>query len=197
VHDGRLDTGILYRPVADPVLAQRVLSRESLVLALPEQHPAATFREISLQDVRDEPFILPEQHDVPGIHAAITATFADARVAPRAVQRGVWLMQTVLGLVAAGVGLAVVPSSVETVRRAGVVLRPLRDSRHRLEMAAVWRGEQVSGPLVGMLDVIEVVLRLDPTREGAIGSGLVSVHDEGVVVDPVQRGARDEHPRHG
>jgi len=92
---------------------------------------------------------------VPGIHAAITATFTDAGVAPRAAQRGVWLMQTVLGLVAAGVGLAVVPASVEAVRRSGVVLRPLRGSRHRLEMAAVWRDDQVAGPLAGLLDVME------------------------------------------
>ena len=154
VRDGRVDTGILYRPVADPELAQRVLSGENLVLALPEGHRAAGSVEISLHDLRDEPFILPEQHDVPGIHAAITATFTDAGVAPRTVQRGVWLMQTVLGLVAAGIGLALVPASVETVLRSGVALLPLRDSHHRLKMAAVWREEQATGPLAGLLDVM-------------------------------------------
>ena len=51
---------------------------------------------------------------------------------------GIWLVQTVLGLVAAGVGLAVVPSSAQTLQRRGVTLRPLRDARYRVELAAVW-----------------------------------------------------------
>lgn len=155
VQDGRLDAGALYRPVSEPGLEQRVLSREPLLLALPERHPLAGAHEIGLADVRDDPFVLPEQHDVPGIHAAITAAFAEAGVAPRAAQRGVWLMQTVLGLVAAGIGLALVPASVRAVRREGVVLHPLRDSHQKLEMAAVWRAGQVTGPLAGLLAVIE------------------------------------------
>jgi DNA-binding transcriptional LysR family regulator len=154
VHDGRLDTGILYHPVADRGLAQRVLTRESLLLALPERHPAAGSPEIALSDVRDEPFVLPEQHDVPGIHAAITAAFAEAGIAPIVAQRGVWLMQTVLGLVAAGIGLALVPASVQAVRREGVVLRPLRGTRQVLELAAVWRGGLATGPLTGLLDIM-------------------------------------------
>lgn len=159
VRDGRLDTGILYRPVTDPALAQRPLYRENLLVAMPEHHPAAASHEIALADLRDEPFILPEQHDVPGIHAAITATFTSAGVAPRTAQRGVWLMQTVLGLVAAGIGLALVPSSVAAVRRVGVALRPLRGSRPLLETVAVWQNEpvggRVRGPLAGLVEVIE------------------------------------------
>ena len=60
---------------------------------------------MTLTDLAPEPFVLPEQHDLPGLHAEVTALFADAGVAPRIAQHGVWLMQTVLGLVAAGIGL--------------------------------------------------------------------------------------------
>jgi DNA-binding transcriptional LysR family regulator len=151
VRDRRLDLGLLYRPIADPDLAQRLLATERLLLALPAGHPAATSNEVTLHDVRDEPFVLPERHDVPGIHAAVTATFADAGIAPPTAQRGVWLMQTVLGLVAAGIGLAVVPSSVAVSGRHGVVLRSIRDSRHRVELAAVWRADSDSAPLAGLL----------------------------------------------
>jgi DNA-binding transcriptional LysR family regulator len=157
VQDRRLDLGLLYRPITESGLAQRRLSSERLLLALPDGHPAARSDEVTLHDVADEPFVLPEQHDVPGIHAAVTATFADAGIAPRTAQRGVWLMQTVLGLVAAGVGLAVVPSSVEVLQRRGVTLRPLRGARHQVELAAVWRPDHDSAPLAGLLGVIDGV----------------------------------------
>ncbi|TWF80680.1 LysR family transcriptional regulator [Pseudonocardia hierapolitana] len=155
VHDRRLDLAVLYLPVSDPDLDQRRLASEELLLALPEAHPAAAARAISLADVADEPFVLPERHDVPGLHAAVTALFTDAGVTPRIAQRGVWLIQTVLGLVAAGTGLAVVPSSATALRRHGVLLRPLTDAAPRLELAAIWRRDNASSPLKGLLDVME------------------------------------------
>jgi DNA-binding transcriptional LysR family regulator len=155
VQVGRFDLGVLYRPIAGVDLAERVLSRERLLLALPDGHPAADAPEVDLADVRDEPFVLPEQHDVPGLHSAITATFADAGIAPRAAQRGVWLVQTVLGLVAAGTGLAVVPSSAEALRRRGVTLRPIHGARHTVDLTAVWHPEPSPGPLDGLLDVLD------------------------------------------
>ena len=37
---------------------------------------------MALNDVRDKPFVLPEQYDVPGLYAAVSAIFADAGIAP-------------------------------------------------------------------------------------------------------------------
>jgi DNA-binding transcriptional LysR family regulator len=115
---------------------------------------AAAARTVALADVAEEPFVLPERHDVPGLHAAVTTLFADAGVTPRVAQRGVWLIQTVLGLVAAGIGLAVVPSSAATLRRRGVALRPLAEAAHQLELAAIWRRDDASPPLSGLLGVM-------------------------------------------
>lgn len=151
VHDRSLDLAVLYLPVDEPDLAHRWLASEELLLALPEHHPAAARSTVGLADVADEPFVLPEQHDVPGLHAAVDAAFADAGVTPHVAQRGVWLMQTVLGLVAAGIGLAVVPGSVAALGRTGVVLRHLDGAAPRVDIAAVWRPDNTSPPLVGML----------------------------------------------
>jgi DNA-binding transcriptional LysR family regulator len=82
---------------------------------------------------------------VPGL---LTALFADAGVAPRRAQQGVWLMQTALGLVAAGIGLAVVPASVATLHRDGVVLRPLRGATRAVTLAAVHRRAEQPDPLL-------------------------------------------------
>jgi DNA-binding transcriptional LysR family regulator len=154
VHDRRLDLAMLYLPIGEPDLAVHPLAAEDLLLALPDDHPAADAETVALADVAGQPFVLPEQHDVPGLHAAVTALFADAGITPLVAQRGVWLMQTVLGLVAAGIGLAVVPSSVSALRRTGVTLRPIRDADHRVQLAAVWRPDHRSAPLDGLLAVL-------------------------------------------
>jgi DNA-binding transcriptional LysR family regulator len=154
VHDRRLDVAVLYLPINEPDLVHRRLASEDLLLALPEAHPAASEPTIALTDVADEPFVLPERHDVPGLHAAITALFADAGVTPRIAQRGVWLIQTVLGLVAAGIGLAVVPSSAVTLGRKGIALRRLSDGTQRLDLAAIWRPDSTSTPLKGLVRVM-------------------------------------------
>jgi DNA-binding transcriptional LysR family regulator len=110
---------------------------------------------LALNDVRDEPFVLPEQYDVPGLYAGVSAISADAGIAPCVAQSAIWLVQTVLGLVAAGVGLAVVPSSAQTLQRRGVTLRPLRDARYRVELAAVWLPDRRPAPLDRLLAVLD------------------------------------------
>jgi DNA-binding transcriptional LysR family regulator len=155
VHERRLDVAVLYLPISEPDLAQRRLASEDLLLAVPEAHPAATAPTVALTDVAGEPFVLPERHDVPGLHAAITALFDGAGITPRIAQRGVWLIQTVLGLVAAGIGLAVVPSSAAALGRQGVTLRRLTNVTRQLELAAIWRPDNASAPLKDLLGVLE------------------------------------------
>jgi DNA-binding transcriptional LysR family regulator len=155
VHDGRVDVAVLYPPISEPDLAQRHLASEELLLALPDAHPLAAAPTITLADVAGEPFILPERHDVPGLHAAVTALFADAGITPRIAQRGVWLVQTVLGLVAAGIGLALVPSSAATLRREGVTLHPLKEHpKSRLTLSAIWQKPTTSATLQHFLSVM-------------------------------------------
>ncbi|SHK16657.1 transcriptional regulator, LysR family [Pseudonocardia thermophila] len=153
---GRFDLGIMYRPVSSDGLVELLLASDELVLALPTDHPAAeNHGPVSLAAVAGEPFVMPEQHDVPGLHSAISGAFADAGIVPRIAQRGVWLIQTVLALVAAGIGLALVPAPVALHGRPGVAFRPLRGVQRRAELVAVWRPE----PVVATRDALVGLLR--------------------------------------
>ncbi len=140
-HEGRLDVSFLYLPFADPTLAQRVVSREAFVVALPEEHRLAHRRRVAVAELAGEPFILPARHGMPGLRAQVLALCHDAGFSPRALQDEVWLVQTIVGLVAAGSGVALVPESAEALGRRGVVYRPLRGATTRAELAAVWRRE--------------------------------------------------------
>jgi DNA-binding transcriptional LysR family regulator len=153
LHAGNLDISFLYLPFSDPLLDHLVIVREPFVAALPFDHPLAREPTVDVADLRDEPFVTPADHGMmPGLHAKVSAICHAAGFVPRAVQDDVWLVQTIVALVAAGVGVALVPSSSQAQARAGVVYRPLRPgSTHEAELAAVWRRTDQSPALGSFL----------------------------------------------
>ena len=54
-------------------------------------------------------------------------------------------MQTVVSLVAAGLGVALVPQSVASVKHKGVRFRPLKDRHDSLELSLTWRSMSPNG----------------------------------------------------
>jgi len=158
LRDDRLDVCFLYLPFDDPALATRVVSRERFLVALPADHPLAGRDEVDVAVLADEPFILPTRHGMPGLHARVLGICREAGFVPRPVQEDVWLVQTIIGLVAAGAGVALVPASAEALGRTGVVHRPLRHrgrSEHEVELAAVWRREDRGPVLAAFLGTLD------------------------------------------
>ncbi len=75
-------------------------------------------------------------------------------------------MQMAVGLVAAGIGLAVVPSSVAALHREGVILRELRGRRRAVTLAAVHLRETASPLLAGFLRCLPEARPGSPHRSG-------------------------------
>lgn len=152
LHEHRIDLALLYPPFEDASLATAVVAHESFVVALPEDHPLASRASIDVARLRDEPFVLPARHGMPGLHAQVLDICREAGFTPSAVQDDVWLVQTIVGLVAAGVGVAMIPASAQAQQRRGVVYRPLRHpTPHEVELAAVWRAADTSAVLQAFL----------------------------------------------
>ena len=63
-------------------------------------------------------------------------------------------MQTIVSLVSAGMGVALVPQSLRNLRRTGVVYRPLAEGTPLVETGLVWRTADVSPVLAGFIDVV-------------------------------------------
>jgi DNA-binding transcriptional LysR family regulator len=155
LHDGQIDAGFLYLPLEDASLNIECVSREALVLALPETHSLASEPEVELRALADEPFILPARYQrMPGLYGQVTETCRRAGFVPDAVQKDVWLMQTIVGLVAAGIGVALVPASVRNLRRTGVVYRPVRGLSPTVELGVIWRREDTGAVLSSFLQVV-------------------------------------------
>jgi DNA-binding transcriptional LysR family regulator len=143
LHEGRIDVAFLYLPLDDPALDQAVVARESFVAALPRDHALAAGQRVDVARLAGERFILPARHGMPSLHAQVLDICREAGFTPQAAQDDVWLVQTIVGLVAAGAGVALVPESARALRRRGVVYRPLRGrTPHEVELAAVWRRDE-------------------------------------------------------
>jgi DNA-binding transcriptional LysR family regulator len=155
LHGTQIDVGFFYLPFEEANLEFRPVSRESLVVALPEAHPLAQEPEIELHMLANEPFILPMRYKMPGLYAQVIEVCRQAGFTPRAVQKDIWLMQTIVGLVAGGIGVTLVPSSLQNFRRQGVIYRPIRSLSATVEMAAVWRRDDTSTVLRSFLRVVD------------------------------------------
>lgn len=160
MHDRRIDVSFFYLPFDDATLDVRPVLREPLVVALPESHPLVKEPEVDVRDLAGEPFVLPAHYQMPGLYAQVTEVCRRAGFVPRAVQKEVWLMQTIVGLVAGGIGVALVPASLQNLRRAGVVYKKVRDLLPTVEMGVVWRREDTSAVLRAFLEVVEEVSEL-------------------------------------
>lgn len=142
--ESRIDVGVLRPPVRREGVTSRSIGREPLVLVLPEQHPLAGKPSVGIADLRSENFIM---YAAPGsiVNEAVVRSCLAAGFNPHR-EHEVAGTSILLSLVAAGLGIALVPASVRAVALDGVVFRPVAGAE-AVELALAWR-ENDSSPLL-------------------------------------------------
>ncbi|MCY1416667.1 HTH-type transcriptional regulator BenM [compost metagenome] len=122
---GRIDVGFGRIHIKDPAIEQVLLREEPLVVALPCGHPLLG-QPLDLKRLADEPFVLYPANPRPSYADHIMALFTAQGVNIKVIQ---WTneLQTALGLVAAGLGITLVPASVQSQHRADIVYAPLSE----------------------------------------------------------------------
>ena len=140
LRDYELDVGLLVPPVVDAGFRYLPLMREPLVAALPARRRWP--RRVALASLAAETFILfPRQAGV-GLYDLIVGFCRSAGFTPRIGQEAVQ-MPTIVSLVAAGMGVALVPASLRHMRRTGVVYRAMAETSPLMEVGLAWReGEE-------------------------------------------------------
>jgi len=147
-----LDVGF-FRPTQHEkleLLETRVVLREPLLLALHADNPLARRKRLPLSALAQEPFILYSRTVSTGLHDQILALCLKAGFAPRVVQE-VHEMPTVIGLVAAGVGVALVAASMRQIHVPGVVFLPLVQSDASTDILLAWKRDGESPALRNFL----------------------------------------------
>jgi DNA-binding transcriptional LysR family regulator len=149
--DGRLDVGFLRTPGRWPGLSFETVLSERVVAALPDVHPLAKRPILRLRDLEREPLVLLTPSGSPGLRAALAGAIAQLGGEEQIVQEAAE-MQTVIGLVAAGVGVSLVPESVRALERHGVIYRPLDGDAPDVKLAMAWRAADDSPVLTAFLE---------------------------------------------
>jgi DNA-binding transcriptional LysR family regulator len=145
----------LFFPFDDETVRSKVIFREPLVVALPEAHRLASESKVEMRALADEPFILPAQYSTPSLYGKVMDICRQSGFAPRAVQKDVGLMQTIVGLVAGEIGVALVPASLRNLNRKGVVYREVQDFTPTVEMGVMWRRDNTRPVLTSFLQVVD------------------------------------------
>lgn len=124
LRSGRLDAALTRPPLVDDLTTEVVLT-EPVAAVLPAGHPLAEAEFLNLADLAQEPWVLTPRSSWEPWHRKYDRDFAAAGFAPHVVQRGS-SVQSLLALVAAGVGVTRLPLSARTLRDTGVAFVPLR-----------------------------------------------------------------------
>ena len=172
---GRIDAGLVIAPLPPRHAAQLSylpVAREPLVIAMPAELAARAGAAadldwsdvpVSLGDLADAPLVVFPRRLAPGFYDIIMDCYGAAGLAPRVGQEAIQ-MQTIVSLVSAGMGVALVPQSLRNLRRTGVVYRPLAQRATTIETGLVWRTGEVSPVLAGFIEIV----RAHAAKAGAV-----------------------------
>lgn len=137
---GEIDLGLLRPPIDLARFNSRLIARETLVLAVPTGHVLAQKAVADWQDLKGVEFIMYDSLHAKYFHNQVATCFAAEQVEPKIVQR-LTQIHSILSLVRAGVGVAVVPASAQFLGTADVEYRRFSEERFAFaELCAVWRG---------------------------------------------------------
>jgi len=139
------------RPPMPPVgLCSFRVMAEPMLVALPRNHPRARQTSVKLEQLSADPFIMYAPYEARYFHDLVVEILARGGLSPNHVQ---YLAQihSILALVHAGVGVAIVPEAADNLQFRDVVLRPIALQKPTLaELFMVWR-EQSTNPAIPIL----------------------------------------------
>ncbi|WP_111511955.1 LysR substrate-binding domain-containing protein [Mycobacterium kyogaense] len=134
---GQIDLALLRPPVVDPGLCTEIVRRDSLLVALPEGHRLSRRKGLAIGDLREEEFVAHVGGGRSVMGTVVTSLCAEAGFTPL-VRHEVQETSTLVTLVAAGLGVAIVPAPTAALDVAGVAYRPLRPRALGVDLVAAW-----------------------------------------------------------
>lgn len=138
LEEERIDLGFVRPTHASGPLHYHRVAREPMLLALPAQHQLAARPRVRLQDMEGQPLIMYSEREGRYFHERIAALFTARGSQPRYVHH-IGQTHTIMALVRAGIGLAIVPASAQHLRFEDVVFRPLWRKDVFAEIYLAWR----------------------------------------------------------
>lgn len=156
LHEVRLDLGVMRNTPLPKDLQYRLLLREPLCAVVHWAHPLADADAISIQTLANEPFVFFNSQCGSALYGEILALLYRYHIKPFITQE-VCEAMTILGLVATGLGVSILPASFRRVRLANVLWVPLTETDAVSEIWLVWSA--ICKPSVQMTNMMDLLLR--------------------------------------
>ena len=155
---GNIHAGFVRPPVTDAELTFSPLLEEPLLVALPTGHALTAARRVRAARLAGEPFVMFQRSPGLVLHDLVLGFCLQQGFAPRVAQEA---SQThaVVGLVSAGIGVALVPASAQEIRLRGVEFRPLAERSPAVGTGLAWRRDDASPVLRAFVETAGKVAR--------------------------------------
>lgn len=155
---GDIDIALLRPPIDNPAVRSETLRRDRLIAALPAEHPLAQRDHLKIVDLRNEDFIAHAGQGRSVMGGLLTGICADAGFAPR-VRHEVSETSTLVTLVAAGLGVAIVPAPTADLDIAGVTYRNLEPSSLGVDLVVARLVEGATSTVKPALEVLRLIVQ--------------------------------------
>lgn len=158
LQDESIDIGYVRLPVEARGLQVVAVHQEPFVVCLPPDHRLVTKKHIYIADLRDEKFILYGRKWATGFHDRMMEVCREAGFTPDVVSEidEMYLAPT---LVAAGLGITILPRMVVSSRGAGIVVRELTEHAVLSEIGVAARSVNMSSLVSSIFDISKVIGR--------------------------------------
>jgi DNA-binding transcriptional LysR family regulator len=157
LRDGRLDVALVRYPPAEGILESEPLHTEELIVAVPPRHRLAGRNTVSLATLAHEGFVLTSRELVPVYHDIVLKTCRQAGFVPNTLHE-VDHLYLLIGFIAAGCGVGLVPAFLERTRPRRVAFASLRPGSHPLQTVAAWRRDHGSNEIRDFVAVVRQAL---------------------------------------
>lgn len=154
LQDARIDIGFLRSPLRDEGLSYLVVQREPFFVALPATHHLVRHTVLPLIALRNEPLVIVPRKATPGFYDVIIGLCRRTGFEPEIYQEAIQ-MPTIVGLVAAGLGISLVPESVKLLQGQGVIYRPIDNTSALTELVLAWRRDATLPVLEAFVSLVQ------------------------------------------
>lgn len=152
--DGSLDLGLMRNTPLPDTLCWRVALREPMLAMVHHSHPLAGKARISLRELAAEPFVFFDPQAGTGLYDDILSLLQRYGVTPSVTQE-VGEAMTILGLVAAGLGVSLLPASYRRLRLEEICWLPLEEPDAISELWLVWaKHRELSAPAQHFIELL-------------------------------------------
>jgi len=130
-----------------------LLTTEPLLVAVPKHHRMAILPSISISDLRDEPLLAISNRMGTALNERLAQVFSTENFEPRVIME-TQEFSSLLGMVRAGVGVAIVPKAVAEPQSAYVDFRPLRAAGAEIELYMLLPSNPIPA-ITNLLDILD------------------------------------------